>query len=202
MKILKNKHMSTFEKEDNFYKLTFDHLNYSGDFFEDKEFEECIFTKCSFIECTFKHCKFLNCTFVECTLSAIKPINSSFNEVVFKESKVIGFDWTKATSIRSLAFEKSQLTYSNFSQLKLPLLKIRDSVAHEVNFSEAHLFGGDFQGTDFLKAVFSQTNLSKANFRKAFNYSINFKYNNISKAKFSLPEAMSLLNSLEIELEG
>lgn len=193
--------MTTFWEEESYYKVKFDHLNYFDELIEDKEFEECIFLKCSFITCTFKNCKFLNCRFEECILSAIKPINSSFNDVTFKESKVIGFDWTKAQTLRFLKFEKSQLNYSNFSQLKLPELKIKACIAHEVNFSEAHLYGADFEGTDFEKAVFSQTNLTKANFRKAFNYSINFNFNKISKAKFSLPGAMSLLNSLEIELE-
>jgi hypothetical protein len=41
-----------------------------------------------------------------------------------------------------------------------------------------------------------------ADFREAFNYDIDFKFNKLAKAKFSIPEALSLLNSLDIILEG
>jgi hypothetical protein len=44
--------------------------------------------------------------------------------------------------------------------------------------------------------------LTKADFRKAFNYGIDFKFNNLKKAKFSLPEAIALLTSLDIILDN
>ncbi len=54
---------------------------------------------------------------------------------------------------------------------------------------------------DFAGARFSTTNLSKADFRGATNYSIRPDNNKLKKAKFSLPEATLLLYGLDIELE-
>lgn len=59
----------------------------------------------------------------------------------------------------------------------------------------------DFRNTDFEKSIFSKTNLYKVNFKGAKNYYIDIKNNNIKKAKFSLPEALSLLDTLDIEIE-
>jgi uncharacterized protein YjbI with pentapeptide repeats len=70
-----------------------------------------------------------------------------------------------------------------------------------VNFNEADLTRGVFTRTDFLNSVFSSTNLTQADFRKAFNYGIDFNFNILKKAQFSLPEAMSLLTSLDIILK-
>jgi uncharacterized protein YjbI with pentapeptide repeats len=50
--------------------------------------------------------------------------------------------------------------------------------------------------------VFGNTDLSKANLSKAYNYHIDASQNKLKGTRFSLPEAMSLLYSLEIILEG
>ncbi|OGF99571.1 hypothetical protein A2Y99_04365 [Candidatus Gottesmanbacteria bacterium RBG_13_37_7] len=184
-----------------FYKQKFTDLNYSNKIIKNKEFEVCQFEKCSFVDCIFENCRFLDCSFRECILSAISPVNSIFSEVKFIEAKVIGFDWTKAKSVRSLYFEKSIINYSNFTGLKLPDIKLKYCTSNEADFSECDLSNGDFEGTDFERTRFFHTNLTKTNFSKASNYSIDFRVNKIKKAKFSLPEATSLLDCLDIILE-
>ena len=47
---------------------------------------------------------------------------------------------------------------------------------------------------------FRQCNLTRANFEEATGYAIDVKLNEVSKARFSLPEAVSLLRSLDIVL--
>jgi fluoroquinolone resistance protein len=168
---------------------------------KDKEFEECCFIKLNLTDYKIEQCKFINCSFENCILSAIKPGNSSFNEVDFKECKVIGCDWTLAKKTDSLSFCNSQISYSNFRFLKLPKLKLISCIAKETDFTEADLSEGDFTATDFEGAIFFKTNLIRANFKKARNYLIDIKSNNISKAKFSYPEAMNLLKSLDITVE-
>lgn len=194
MDLLKDKTVS-------FYRRKFTGLKYPKVTVDKKEFEQCTFEKCSFVESTFSNCRFLDCTFTDCILSAVNPLNSFFAEIKFSQSKVIGFDWTKAKNIRSLEFYRCQLNYSNFSFLKLPGLTIKDSLVHEVDFTEADLEEADFQGSDFYRSRFFRTNLIKANFKKAVNYTIDFRVNKIKKAKFSLPEATALLDCLNITLE-
>jgi fluoroquinolone resistance protein len=54
--------------------------------------------------------------------------------------------------------------------------------------------------TDFSNSRFQHTNLTEADFTGATNYAIAASLNTLKKTKFSLPEAMSLLYSLDIIL--
>jgi len=166
-----------------------------------RTFEECEFENCEFIDCKIEECKFLECHFNNCVLSAIDPKNSRFQETAFKGSKVIGFDWTKTRKAEELSFSSCQINYSNFKLLKIPGTKIIDSEAREVDFIETDLSKGIFKGTDFEKSRFFKTDLSEADFRKARNYYIDVKNNVLKKTRFSLPEALVLLDSLDIIIE-
>jgi len=189
------------DNKSSFYKETFKGLTYIKRKVQDVEFENCIFEKCIFIECVFENCRFIDCNFIECSISANKPFNSQFINVGFKDSKIMGFDWTKTKSVRLLSFSQCDISYSNFSFIKLPNLKLLECIAKEVNFNDADLTNGVFTKTDFSKSIFSNTNLTRVDFRKAFNYGIDINFNILKRAKFSLPEATSLLKSLDIVLE-
>ena len=186
---------------ESFYKKTFTGLTLTKNKIQNKEFEECSFEKCIFIECIFDNCRFIDCEFRSCSISANKPYNSQFTNIIFKDSKIMGFDWTKAKNVRILSFERCDISYSNFSYIRIPQLKLIDCVAREVNFNESDLTSSIFTKTDFSLSIFSGTNLTKADFRKSINYFIDFKFNILKKTKFSLPEAISLLQSLDIILE-
>ena len=176
-------------------------LHYSRNTFTELEFESCIFEECIFIESVFSNCKFIDCTFMKSSISALKPFNSRFNTVSFLDSKVMGCDWTKAAKIQDLSFERCNISYSNFSFLKIHKLKLIECISEEVSFNESDLTDAIFTKTDFTKAVFSNTNLTNADFRKAINYGIDFHFNVLKHAKFSLPEAASLLKSLDITVD-
>jgi uncharacterized protein YjbI with pentapeptide repeats len=164
-------------------------------------FEECEFTGCSFIDCKFEKTRFLNCKFAECILSAVVPMDCRFNTVTFTNCKVMGIDWTKTQSLRDLEFRSCRSDYSNFKLLKIPRLILTDSEAKEADFTETDLSGGDFKNTNFEKAVFFKTNLTQADFRGAKGYFIDVKNNTLKKTRFSLPDALVLLKSLDIILE-
>lgn len=188
-----------FDKKD-YFQESFEEIVESKQIFSEIEFEECKFIDCSFVECKFVKCKFISCEFRECVLSAVVLDQCRFVDTNFVDSKVIGIDWTKAKELLNLSFTKCQLNYSNFKLLKLPKIKMVDCQAKEVEFIETDLRESDLSGTDFEGSIFSKTNLAKANLVKAKNYFINPRNNNIKKAKFSLPEAMSLLDCLDIDL--
>ena len=63
-------------------------------------------------------------------------------------------------------------------------------------------FQSDCKLTDFAGSVFSKTNLTKADFSDARNYTIDVRANTIAKMKLSLPEALSLLETLEIMISN
>ena len=85
--------------------------------------------------------------------------------------------------------------------MKPPRLKIINCEAKEVDFIETDLTGGVFTGTDFEGSRFFKTNLTNADFKGARNYMIDARNNTLKKTKFSLPEALSLLNGLDIIIE-
>ena len=71
----------------------------------------------------------------------------------------------------------------------------------EVDFYEANLSKADLSESLLTHATFNKTNLSGADLRGAKEYFIDPRLCNVKKAKFSMPEALTLLNSLEIVLE-
>lgn len=187
--------------ENSYYQEKFNHYSLTDEAIKSKSYEECEFIGSSFIRCTFGKCKFLNCKFVECVLSAVIPLDCRLNGVRFLSSKVIGVDWTKAEKIRGLEFYQSQVNYSSFRLLALPKIKIVKCESKEVDFTETDLNHGDFKGTDFERSRFFKTNLAYANFEGAKNYYIDARVNTLKQTRFSLPEALSLLNGLDIILD-
>lgn len=172
---------------------------------DSSEFYDCVFTRCRFTESAFRNCRFVNCTFQRCDLSLVKVPESTFSSTRFEGSKLIGIDWTQAHWPASwlenrIGFIKSAISHSTFIGLHLSGIKIIDCVAMDVDFREADLSRGDFAGTDLSQCLFGNTNLTEADLSRAHNYRIDPGKNILSQAKFSLPEAFSLLYSMDILL--
>lgn len=170
------------------------------------EFHNCSFVDCVFQECVFLDCKFMDCTFSRCDLSLTQVPMSKFNSAYFEKTKFIGVDWTRANWTRGnlglpLSFSKCVLDYCTFIGLSLRGFACKDTLAREVDFRETDLSDADFSGTDLSGSIFMNTILDGADFRRASNYSISPTENSISKAVFSLPEAMSLLYSMDIQID-
>jgi len=73
-------------------------------------------------------------------------------------------------------------------------------IAHDVDFREAVLSRANFKLTDFEKSQFVHTKLCAADFTEAHSYSIDPTQNDIKKAKFSLPDAIHLLDGFDIQI--
>jgi len=169
------------------------------------QFHHCEFVRCSLVETIFRDCRLVDCIFREYDLSLIQAPGTSFSAVRFEGSKVIGVDWTRAdwTGVKlgnPIAFSKCAISHSTFIGLSLAKLQLVDCVATDVDFREADLSQADFAGTDLHESLFSNTNLTGADLSCARNYHIAPGRNVLTGAKFSLPEAMSLLYNLDIDL--
>jgi fluoroquinolone resistance protein len=169
------------------------------------EFHDCTFLRCSFVESTFRNCRFVNCTFQHCDLRLIRVPNSVFSGTRFEDSKVVGVDWTQADWGAvglgdPIGFFKCAISHSTFIGLSLKGLQVKDCIATDVDFREAHLTKANFAGTDLSKSLFSNTDLTEADLSRARNYHIPPEQNILKQAKFSLPEAMALLYGMDIVL--
>jgi fluoroquinolone resistance protein len=170
------------------------------------EFAECTFLQCSLTDNDFESCNFYHCVFRSCDLSLSRVNNCSFIECSFMNSKLIGINWVdahwpKGRLLPSISFEGCAINHSVFMGLILPKLKVFKCTAWEVDFTEADLREANFRYTDLQKSRFFHTTLSGADFRGAHSYTISASANILKGTKFSLPEAMSLLYSLDIVLD-
>ncbi len=139
--------------------------------------------------------------FGKCDLSNISPMNSEFFDVKFTGCKAIGIDWTRALIFKDNSFTDCLVNYSNFRFRKMQGFVLKKCEAKEVDFIETELTGANFRHTDFENATFFKTNLTKADFTGAVNYGIDVTNNILKEARFSLPEALSLLNGMDIIIE-
>jgi len=186
---------------------TFDAADLAGSEIAAAEFRECRFVRCCFSESVFRSCVFDECVFVECDLSLVKLPHSVFSSTRFECSKIIGVNWTEARWPMSrlvvpVRFEKCVISHSTFLGLKLNGVRVTECTAKDVDFRETDLSKADFSGTDLTGAQFGGTNLTGANLESARNYTIGLAENTLKGARFSLPEAMSLLSGLDIEISG
>lgn len=123
-------------------------------------------------------------------------------EVCFKECKIVGADFFKCEkNFFSIKATDSFLQYCNFSNLSLKQASFENSALKECHFTDTILTEANFKDSDLSGTVFHNSNLCKANFQGARNYDIDLTANKVKKAKFSLPEALSLLKAFDIEIK-
>jgi uncharacterized protein YjbI with pentapeptide repeats len=197
--------LKSFQSQAEYSRVTFNKVKLEAGRVVGKEFDACIFSHCSLRESVFQACKFSDCIFRDCDLSLVRFEESSLSDTRFVRSKVIGVNWTLAAWSRfqmesPLSFVECVVDFSAFIGLTLRKITFQKCSAQEVEFSEADLSGAIFSGTDLAKSRFSHTNLTRANFEGATNYTIDIATNKLAKARFSLPEALSLLYGLDIVL--
>lgn len=199
------RHFNHEYTEDEYRARNFDQLTIQDEEIAYKDFDECLFQGCTFQETHFHGCRFLNCRFKHCDFQVISVKDCTFMNAVFEDSRLIGVNWTEASwpkrgLLTSLYFVRCVLNHSTFMGLPLKKMTFQECVARDVDFAEANLTGADCRNTDFSQSRFFHTNLTRADFTGARNYAIAAHLNTLKKTKFSLPDAMTLLYSLDIVL--
>lgn len=188
-----------------YYGDAFDASDRSKESIVGHQYDQCVFTNCRFTETVFKACAFQDCEFINCDLSLMKVADSVFSNNLIRDSKAVGINWAaiRVPGVKvhnPVEFTGSQINYSVFQGLDLRKVRMIDCQARDVSFEEADLSGANLGQSDFANAVFRRTNLEKADFTGAVNYGIDIRNNRVAGARFSLPEAVSLLAHLDIEL--
>ena len=194
--------MTVFEDGEEYVEQQFANLTLTQEVVTAVTFEECTFANCNFSETQFKRCIFRECIFQNCDLSLLDVDYSTFQRSKFERCKLIGVNWAKVGRIEWIEFHGCNLSYATFMELDLTKAVITDCLAKEATFAETNLTGANCTHTDFTDSRFVRTNLTKADFRGARNYAIAADQNTLKQAKFSLPEAIALLDGLDIILEN
>jgi uncharacterized protein YjbI with pentapeptide repeats len=79
--------------------------------------------------------------------------------------------------------------------------RFQNSQLQEADFAEADLASAVFDNCNLAQAIFDHTTLEKADFRTAYNYSIDPETNRVKKAKFSISGISGLLDKYDIDIE-
>ncbi len=195
----------SFDADTEYMDQSFKRIVYRNRETSRRTFDHCTFIHCSFQESVFGLCKFRECTFQDCDLRLIRVTGSAFRDTTFERSNVTGVNWTegswaKTGLLNSINFVDCDLSYSIFIGLTLRKMIVTKCVAKDVDFAEADLTQADFTHTDLAESRFLHTNLTEADFTHARNYWIDAGLNTLKQAKFSLPEAIALLRSMNIVL--
>ena len=201
--------MSAFE-EDDFDGLKFEAETLGeGQMLDGKLFSCSMFTCCDFSNSEIRNCTFRNCQFVNCNMSLTKFNGTRMDGVQFLDCQLMGIDWTvmlwprRVTRKRhafGVFFERCVLNYSIFIGLDMYQASFKGCSLKEVGFEDADMEEAVFDDADLMMATFRNTNLSGADLSSASNYNINVMANRLKKTKFSLPEAISLLYAMDVEI--
>lgn len=199
--------MPAFERT-TYSNETFHKIEPSHHEIEGCQFEACTFLACQLKENLFRQCRFDACTFQACNLSLARFPHTQFRKVVFKSCRLSGVNWCEADwhtgslLVRQrVAFTHCLLDHGVFIGLDLEGTGFSHCTARHLDFEGANLTGANFHQTDLSGTRFVGCDLSQANFTGATGYQINAAENTLHETRFSLPEAIALLHSLDIILE-
>jgi len=193
------------DEQGEYLAKNFTKLNLSANEILSKEFDGCTFKECNLSESILSYCKFIDCLFIKCNLSVAKIDHCRFTDVTFDECKLTGIDWSSATwasfmLLSPIKFFRCIINDCTFFGLNLQEIVIEACKAHNVDFRGGDFSEANFTYSDFSNSLFNNTNLTRADFTDATNYNIDVYFNKVRKAKFCRSEAVSLLDSLGIEL--
>jgi fluoroquinolone resistance protein len=181
---------------------TFAGTPFSGDRFVTADYENCVFKGVDFTETDLSNAKFIDCTFESCNLSMVKVSRTSFQDVKFRDCKVLGLRFDHCNEFNlSFRFDTCKLDHSSFFNKKIRKTVFLNCVLHDVDFTECDLSGATFDGCDLLNANFEHAIVEKADFRTAFNYSIDPQSVRIKKARFSIDGVRGLLDRYDILID-
>ena len=188
------------QKEENFESIEFNGIRGITDI-KSKSFYHCTFTNCDFTESDFSFSLFSDCIFKDSNLSLIKLTGTKIHNAHFIACKVLGVDFTQISKlIFRIGFRNSQITKCSFSSLDMVESDFTDCNIFQSDFFKAKLAKSNFSGSDLKDTAFENTDLTNADFSNAKNYSINLLTNKVKNAEFTMPEAIHLLDALDIKV--
>ncbi|MEQ8155382.1 MAG: pentapeptide repeat-containing protein [Clostridiaceae bacterium] len=172
----------------------------------DTKYIDCEFYNCDFIDVEVDNCLFKDCKFYNCTMNNVTFKYTSMKNAILDNSAFIGINWNTLKG-DSRTFEpiysakECFFKYNNFILMNLNKFKFSGSNFQESFFEECDLRETDFKDVRFQNTQFTQCNMTKADFRGATGYVIDIQSNKLKKARFSLPDVLTLLDSIEVLID-
>ena len=163
----------------------------------------CIFRDCSLSELSFRGAHLSECRFERCDVSLADFTDTVFQGVVFESCRLTGnhFDTLKTGALGVMAqFEACDLSYCSFRKMDLTACSFTGCSFVDGEFVKCELEGVSFDGSDLNRCTFHANNLMDADLRSARNYVISPFGNRVKGMRVTMPEALSLLGELGVDL--
>ncbi|MHA7128882.1 pentapeptide repeat-containing protein [Algoriphagus namhaensis] len=181
---------------------TFQGINFLKEDLKKGEYESCRFVRCNLSGVDLSGFRIEDCVFESCELSNCKVFKTGFQQVSFKDCKMLGIHfYTCNPFLLELEFVACQLDYSSFTKLPLKGTKLENCRMYETDFTAADLSGGSFRGSDLSGAIFEQTILEKTDFRTAQNFSLDPELNRLKEAFFDVTGLAGLLGKHRLNID-
>lgn len=193
-------------KNNKYESKVFEDLNFTNEVFENYQFKECHFINCAFEECTAKAILLSDCIFENCIFLNLKGKNrSQMQNIEFKKCQILGINWQDFFSdvifVHPIArFKNCSMKYNTFFDIDFKKFDFSGNEILHSLFNECELGESNFKNTRLDRTEFIKCNLKKADLREAKGYNVDILTCKLKAAKFSMPEVLSLLNALEIEI--
>ncbi len=180
----------------------FENIDYSGKTLRDREFYKCKFIGCNFTDSDLIGNSFEECTFEECNFSMTIVKGAGFRDVVFTGCKLLGIDFSQCNRFMfTFHFNNCIMDYCTFFGTKLDKTIFNKCSLREVDFTEANLQSAQFPESDLTGTLFSNTNLEKANFRGATNFTIDPEFNKMKGTQLYSFQLEGLLYKYGLDVE-
>lgn len=184
----------------------FDGHTFTSGELEGAEFVDCTFAGCSFTECEWDGTLFSGCSFADCRIAPSRISGTELSRCSFKQCALVGIDWAAVAPGNGYAspiahLMSCQLKYNTFANMQLAAFGFSGSELMGCTFARCRLTEADFNGCVLEDTEFIDCNLEKADFRDATGWRISPAGNRLRNARFSLPEALALLDGLGIVLD-
>ena len=164
----------------------------------------CTFNDSDLMETDFSGAHLAECRFEGCELALADFTDAVFQEVVFENCRLTGINFSLlqqgALGVHA-EFSDCDLSFTSFRGIDLTSCAFKACVFAEAEFQRCNLHMVEFADCDFTRCTFSANNLKETDLRTARNYVISAEANQVRGLKVSLPEAVSLLSALGIDVD-
>ena len=166
------------------------------------EYDGCSFTACRLADVDVSEVRFLDCSFQDCDLSNATLTGTSLQNVRFENSKLLGLTFDDCAPLAFAArFSGCRMQHASFQKMKLIRCGFTGCDLTEADFTGADMTGINLTDCDLDRATFEGTDLRKADLRESRHYRIDPTQNRVRGARFSLPEALGLLQTFGVKID-
>lgn len=166
------------------------------------EFDNYLFKDCDLSNSALSNYKFIDCVFDNCNISMTKLSDTVIRDCEFNNCKMLGVNFFECNDfIFTCKFDNCIMKYASFKNMSIKGFSFNNCNMDEVDFFAANLSGSILKLCSLHRAIFSDTNLEKADLSTAINFSIDPDRNKIKKAKFSRLGLSGLLDKYHLVIE-